>query len=246
MLRCSEWNATVGSSYPRHARGMGTAATARGSRWPPILAYLSTCLLESWVTWCSSRSTIAKTHGSGTSWSSGTTTWDTSRYRSAASLLRPRRLPAARCARLRGCGVGGGSTGHVHRLNTARADPELALGREQCAVPDLALGAVPQPGFDDPGPRRPPAADRLAGDVRVPARPPGDLRRGRSLPGNLLPGGELAPRGPDAGPREARPPSFGRAAGQGHPGLPAVAILPASSRGTPDEGRPSMGAEDLR
>ena len=74
--------------------------------------------------------------------------------------------------------------------------------------------------------QQPPAARRLAGSLRLPTAPAGDLRAVRPLRRYQLPRRQLDPRRSDPRPRQTRRASYPRAAQERHLALPAPARLP--------------------
>ena len=140
----------------------------------------------------------------------------------------PGHQPAARAGgrRLWRQRLEGGPPRPLHRLERCPTRSPPAVGREQRPLPDLALGAGAQSRFHGAGSQQPPAARRLAGSLRLPTAPAGDLRAVRPLRRYQLPRRQLDPRRSDPRPRQTRRASYPRAAQERHLALPAQARLP--------------------
>ena len=90
--------------------------------------------------------------------------------------------------------------------SVAQREARLQLVVNNARFPDLALGAGAQSRFHGAGSQQPPAARRLAGSLRLPTAPAGDLRAVRPLRRYQLPRRQLDPRRTDPRSRQTRHP----------------------------------------
>ena len=124
---------------------------------------------------------------------------------------------------------------HWQGLTLFVEDPDLPMDNNQA---ERALrgpvvgrknyygGAGAQSRFHGAGSQPPPPARRLAGSLRLPTAPAGDLRAVRPLRRYQLPRRQLDPRRSDPRPRQTGRASYPRAAQERHLALPAQARLP--------------------